>query len=165
MQNTIPILFQYQTTERCLYHWDISLTYHPEQWTCQKQSHFTPAATSDPQTGKEKNMSWHVCKHLKSFRGSNHYQDCIFSNFFVMNLLAKWKAKLNVVYEKLVDGTLQHQSTDLGILRYYMKLNFFMCVLMYSQKKKKNTACFWKPRMLYEASDNVYHCVGHRVSG
>lgn len=118
-----------------------------------------------PSNWKEKNTSWHVCKHLKSFRGSNHYQDCIFSNFFVMNLLAKWKAKLNVVYEKLVDGTLQHQNTDLGILRYHMKLNFFICVLMYSQKKKKKkTARFWKPRMLYEASDNVYHCVGHRVS-
>lgn len=48
-----------------------------------------------------------------------------FPSFFLKQMFAQWKDKLNVVYEELVDGKPQYQNTKLGILRYYIKLNFF----------------------------------------
>jgi len=111
----------------------ISLTHNPEPWISQKQSYFTPAATSDPQTGKKKIITACIW-HFRSFRGSDHYQNWIFSNLFFMHLLAQWIDKLNIVYEKLVDGKPRYQSTKLWILRYYIKFHVFTGVLIYPQK-------------------------------
>lgn len=103
----------------------ISLTHNPKQRTAQKQSYFT----SDPQTGKKKKNYHGMYVGISEVsRSSNYYQD-----FFLMHLLAQWKAKPNT--KNLLTGNPRHQGTKLGILRYYTKFHVFTGVLLDPQKK------------------------------
>lgn len=69
-----------------------------------------------------------------------------------------------MVYEKLLEGKPQHKSIKLGILRYYMKLHIFTCVLISPQI---NTVSGARDAILsfHTISDNVYHCVGLTHAG